>query len=149
VDRVRQAIREGKTRVIDLDLRSYFDNVRHHTLLAKLARRIEDADVLHLLKLILAVTGAKGVPQGAVISPLLSNVYLNEVDRMLERAREQTREGKRTRMQTRVSPTTSWSWWTANRGMSGCFDRWTDGCARSWPSSRSRSTKRRAEPWTW
>ncbi len=74
VDQVRQAIREGKTRVIDLDLRSYFDNVRHHILLAKLARRIEDRDVLHLLKLILAATGAKGVPQGGVITPRTQKV---------------------------------------------------------------------------
>src|SRR4249920_3656319 len=53
VDRVARAISSGKTRVIDLDLRAYFDNVKHHILLAKLAKRIEDSDVMHLLKLIL------------------------------------------------------------------------------------------------
>jgi RNA-directed DNA polymerase len=99
VDRVAQAIRQGKTRVIDLDLRAYFDSVRHHILLAKLAQRIDDKDVMHLLKLILKATGAKGVPQGGVVSPLLSNLYLNEVDRMLEKAKEVTREGERTRIE--------------------------------------------------
>jgi RNA-directed DNA polymerase len=99
VDRVEGAIREGKTRVIDLDLRAYFDNVKHSILLTKVARQIADRDVMHLLKLILKATGSKGVPQGGVISPLLSNVYLNEVDRMLEKAKDVTREGQRTRVE--------------------------------------------------
>src|SRR6266487_4536149 len=96
VDRVARAIVQEKTRIIDIDLRSYFDNVRHDRLLAKVARRVDDADVLHLLKLMLKANGQRGVPQGGVISPLLSNLYLTEVDRMLERAKETTRYGKYT-----------------------------------------------------
>jgi RNA-directed DNA polymerase len=96
---VDKGIMQGKTRVIDLDLRAYFDNVQHYLLLEKVARRIQDAMVMRLLSLILKSTGKKGVPQGGVVSPLLSNVYLNEVDRMLEKAIATTRRGKYTHVQ--------------------------------------------------
>jgi RNA-directed DNA polymerase len=96
IKRVAEAIVQRKTRVLDLDLRSYFDNVRHDRLLEKVAKRVDDADIMHLLKVMLKASGKKGVPQGGVISPLLSNLYLNEVDRMLERAKETTHQGKYT-----------------------------------------------------
>src|SRR5437868_2660631 len=99
VNRVAQAIVESKTRIIDIDLRAYFDNVQHYLLLEKVARRVQDGEVMHLLKMMLDATGKKGVPQGGVISPLLSNLYLNEVDRMLEKAIEATRNGKSTSVQ--------------------------------------------------
>lgn len=91
IQRVKQAILEGKTYVIDFDLRSYFDTVKHYIVLEKVARRVDDSAVLWLLKLLLQASGKQGVPQGGVISPLLSNLYLNEVDKMLERARQVTR----------------------------------------------------------
>ena len=96
VNRVATAIVQWKTRIIDLDLRAYFDTVRHHLLLEKVARRINDDEVMRLLNLMLTASGKQGVPQGGVISPLLSNIYLTEVDRMLERAKEATRNGKYT-----------------------------------------------------
>jgi RNA-directed DNA polymerase len=99
VYRVAQAIDQRKTSVIDLDLRAYFDNVQHSLLLEKVARRVQDDDVMRLLKMILKATGKKGVPQGGVVSPLLSNLYLNEVDRMLEKAIQTTRQEPYTRVQ--------------------------------------------------
>ncbi|MEK7730686.1 MAG: group II intron reverse transcriptase/maturase [Planctomycetota bacterium] len=96
IARVAQAIVRNKTRIIDVDLAAYFDTVRHDRLLAKVARRVCDGEILHLLKLMLKAAGKRGVPQGGVISPLLANVYLTEVDGMLERAKEVTRSGKYT-----------------------------------------------------
>jgi RNA-directed DNA polymerase len=99
VHRVAKAIVENKTLVIELDLRAYFDNVQHSLLLDKVALRVRDNDVMHLLNITLKATGKKGVPQGGVISPLISNLYLTEVDRMLERAIVTTRFGKYTAIQ--------------------------------------------------
>jgi RNA-directed DNA polymerase len=99
VERVAEGIVQGKTRVLDLDLKAYFDHIRHHLLLAKVARRVNDPEVLHVLKVILKARGKKGVGQGDVLAPLLSNIYLTEVDEMLERAREVTRQGKYTALE--------------------------------------------------
>jgi RNA-directed DNA polymerase len=69
VARVAEAIVRNKTQVLDVDLATYFDSVRHDLLLAKVARRVNDGDILHLLKLMLKASGKRGVPQGGVISP--------------------------------------------------------------------------------
>lgn len=96
IARVAEAIVHNKTRILDLDLAAYFDSVRHDRLLAKVARRVRDGEILHLLKLMLKATGTRGVPQGGVSSPLLANIFLTEVDGMLERAKEVTRSGQYT-----------------------------------------------------
>ena len=99
IERVAEAVVKEKTRVIDLDLKSYFDTVKHHILLAKIAERIADEKIMRLLKQMLKIGGKEGVPQGSVLSPLMSNIYLNEMDKMLEKAKETTREGKYTHVE--------------------------------------------------
>jgi retron-type reverse transcriptase len=74
VARVARAIVEEKTRIIDLDLTAYFDNVQQSLLLEKVARRVQDDAVMHLLKMILQATGKKGVPQGGVMTPRTQKV---------------------------------------------------------------------------
>jgi RNA-directed DNA polymerase len=86
VSGVGREIHFGKHLVLDVDLSGYFDNVRHHILFEKIAKRVKDDEVMHLIKLICKANGSKGVPQGGVISPLLSNVYLQAVDEMFTKA---------------------------------------------------------------
>lgn len=86
VDRLMQ---EGYTHVVDADLKAYFDSIPHDPLLAEICRYIADGRVLALIESFLKQdilegltlwTPEKGSPQGAVISPLLANLYLHSVD---------------------------------------------------------------------
>jgi len=90
VVRVAKAGMKRLTTVIDVDLSAYFDNIRHHILLQKVSRRINDPKIMKLLKMILKANSKKGVPQGGVISPLLSNIYLNGIDQMFAKAVKET-----------------------------------------------------------
>ena len=91
LERVRVGLIKGLRKVIDLDLRSYFDSVRHDLLLSKIAKRVRDKDLLWLCKGILKSGGKRGLPQGSVIGPLWANVFLNDVDTMLEHAQIATK----------------------------------------------------------
>ena len=91
---VRRSILRRMNMVIDVDLSKYFDTIRHDILLEKIARRVQDPQVLHLVKLILKTTGKIGVPQGGPFSPLAANIYLNEVDWYFDGIRRKTAEGE-------------------------------------------------------
>jgi RNA-directed DNA polymerase len=84
LERVQVGLMKRLHQVIDLDLKSYFDTVRHDLLLSKIARRVNDDDLLWLCKRILKASGKRGLPQGSVIGPLWANVFLDDVDRLLE-----------------------------------------------------------------
>lgn len=102
--RVRNGLYAGLQTVLDLDLKSYVDTVRHDLLLAKLARRIQDDEVLWLSKVILKAGGKRGLPQGSVIGPLWANVFLTEIDLMLEKAQVVTqRQGYQNLRYTRFA----------------------------------------------
>jgi len=79
--------------VIEVDLSAYFDGIRHHILLEKIARRIQDDQLMALVKKMLKVGGRKGVPQGGPFSPLAANIYLNELDWELEHMRQEAMYG--------------------------------------------------------
>ena len=94
VVKAQQCIADGYGWVVDLDLEKFFDRVNHDKLMAKLARRISDKRMLKLIRAFLragVLEGGlvspvdEGTPQGGPLSPLLSNIVLDELDRELER----------------------------------------------------------------
>jgi len=94
VAKAQQYIAEGKRWVVDLDLEKFFDRVNHDKLMVAIARRVSDKRMLKLMRAFLE-SGVmenglvspveEGTPQGGPLSPLLSNLVLDELDRELER----------------------------------------------------------------
>jgi RNA-directed DNA polymerase len=84
---VRQGLHQRKHRVVDVDLSRYFDCIRHDRILSKVARRVQDHQVLALIKQFLKCGGKRGLPQGSPLSPLLANLMLNDLDHALDRGK--------------------------------------------------------------
>ena len=90
--RVEALLKAGHTHVVDIDLESYFDTIPHAALMDRVRARVADGRVLTLIESFLTQdvlegldtwTPTSGSPQGAVISPLLSNIYLDPLDHLL------------------------------------------------------------------
>lgn len=98
MDEIRKNIHMGRWEVYDADLASYFDSIPHDKLMRMVEKRIADRSVLKLIRMWLRCpvvdrdgkgsgkTSQKGTPQGGVISPLLANIYLHELDRAFHEA---------------------------------------------------------------
>jgi RNA-directed DNA polymerase len=93
--RVDQLLKAGYVYVVDADLKGYFDSIPHDRLLARLREKIADGRVLSLIQAFLETgiqegasqwTPEAGAPQGAVLSPLLSNIYLDPLDHQMAQA---------------------------------------------------------------
>jgi RNA-directed DNA polymerase len=93
--RVDKLLKQGYRYVVDVDLKSYFDTIPHDKLLDEVRKYVGDSRVLALIEAFLKAgildglrqwTPESGAPQGAVLSPLLSNLYLNELDHLMARS---------------------------------------------------------------
>jgi RNA-directed DNA polymerase len=93
--RVDELLKRGYTIVVDADLKGYFDTIPHDRLMMRLKEKVADGSVLSLIELFLKAsvmdgleqwTPMTGAPQGAVLSPLLSNIYLDPLDHLVARS---------------------------------------------------------------
>jgi RNA-directed DNA polymerase len=93
--RVDQLLKAGYAHVVDADLKGYFDSIPHEGLMNRLKEKIADGTLLSLIESFLKAgivedlevwTPEQGAPQGAVLSPLLSNIYLDPLDHLMERS---------------------------------------------------------------
>lgn len=94
IAQVLEYLNDGYTWVIDLDIEKYFDTVNHDKLISIIRERMNDADTLHLIRKFLRAgvmedglisPSTEGVPQGGPLSPILSNIYLDKLDKELEK----------------------------------------------------------------
>jgi RNA-directed DNA polymerase len=94
VEQARAKVADGRRWVVDLDLEKFFDRVNHDILMSQVARKVKDKRVLRLIRRYLQAglmadgvvsPRVEGTPQGGPLSPLLSNVLLDELDKKLER----------------------------------------------------------------
>ena len=81
IEKALEYLNNGCEWVVDLDIEKYFDTVNHDKLISILRERINDATTLHLIRI---SPTEEGVPQGGPLSPVLSNVYLDKLDKELE-----------------------------------------------------------------
>jgi group II intron reverse transcriptase/maturase len=95
LQRVEELLNAGHVYVVDADLKSYFDTISKPRLMAHLRQKVSDQRVLRLMEMFLEQgvldglrewTPETGTPQGAVLSPLLANIYLNPLDHLLAEA---------------------------------------------------------------